>query len=95
MDWQDSLDGLQFDDHLIVHNQIYLVSAIELQSFIRDREFDLTFEIHAAKMQFVAQALLVCRFEQSRAKLTMYFDRCPDDHGGSRVLLVLDFSVAL
>jgi len=95
VDWKDPLGGLQFDNHLIVHDQIDLVSAIELQTFVRHGGIDLALERQSPKMQFMAQALLVCGFEQSRTRLSMYLDRCADDHGGSGVLLVLDFSVSL
>jgi hypothetical protein len=95
VDWQNPLDGLQFHDHFIVNNKIYFVSAIQLQSLIRDRKIDLAFEGQAAKMQFMAQALLVCGFQQSGPELTVYFDGCANDRSSSRVLLVFDFSVPL
>ncbi len=34
MDWQNSLNGLQLDNDFITHDQIYLVSATELQALI-------------------------------------------------------------
>jgi len=79
MNWQNPLDGLQLDDHFIPDDQIYLVSAIELHAFIRYRKIDLALEGQPAKMQFMAQALFVSGFQQSRPELTMYLDRCPND----------------
>jgi hypothetical protein len=34
MDWQNPLDGLQVDNHFITNDQIYFVSAVELQALI-------------------------------------------------------------
>jgi hypothetical protein len=95
MDGQNPFDGLQLDDHFIVHDQIYFVSAVRQQVFVRDRQINPTFEGQPAKMQLVAQALFVCGFEQSRAKLTVHLDRCPNNRSGSRVFPVFVFSVSL
>jgi hypothetical protein len=95
MDRQNPFDRFQLDDHFIVYEQVDLVSTIELQALVRDRQIDLALEGQTPEMQFMAQALLVGGFKQSRPELTMYLDRSPNDGGGSGVLLVLDFSVSL
>jgi hypothetical protein len=65
MNWQNPLDGFQFQDHFIADDQIDLVSAIELQTLIRDREIDLTLEGQPAKGEFMAPALFISGFQQS------------------------------
>ena len=59
MNWQNPLDGLQLHDHFIADDQIYFVSAVELQALIRNRKIDLTLERQRTEMQFMTQALLV------------------------------------
>jgi hypothetical protein len=65
MNWQNPLDGFQFQDHFITDDQIDLVCAIELQTLIRDREIDLTLEGQPAKVEFMAPALFISGFQQS------------------------------
>jgi hypothetical protein len=95
MDWQNPLDGFQFQDHFITDDQIDLVSAIELQTLIREREIDLTLEEQPAKVEFMAQALFISGFQQSRPELTMHFDRRSDDAARSRVSLIFVLSVSV
>ncbi len=95
MDRQNPFDGFQLNDHFIIHDHVDLVSTLELQSFVRDREIHLAREWQSAKMQFVAEALLISGFEQSRPDLAMDLDRRADDRGSPWVLLVFDFSVSL
>jgi hypothetical protein len=91
---KNSLDGFQFNYYFIVHDQVDFVSTIELQAFIRNGEVNLAFEGQSAEMQFVTKALFIGGFQQSGTELTMDFDRCTNDHGRSRVLLVFGFSVS-
>jgi hypothetical protein len=95
MHWQDSFDGLQLQDHFILDDHIYFVSAIELQSLIRDRKIDLAFEGQPAKVQFMAQALFISGFQQSRPELAVHLDRSSNDLAGSRIPLIFVFSVSL
>jgi hypothetical protein len=95
MHWQDSFDGLQLQDHFITDDHIYLVSTIQLQTLIRDREIDLAFEGQPAKVQFMAQALFISGFQQSRPELTMHFDRSSNDLARPRIPLIFVFSVSL
>jgi hypothetical protein len=95
MDWEDPFDGLQLNDDFVTNDQIYFVSAIKLQTLIRDGKIDLALEGYAPKMKFVAQTLFVSRFQQSKSKLTMHLDRRTNDRSGSRVFLVFVLSVSL
>ncbi|MGB7600223.1 MAG: hypothetical protein WBM24_07960 [Candidatus Sulfotelmatobacter sp.] len=79
MDWNDLLHGLQFDDDLIIDDQIYLVSTIELQAFVRNGEVDLAFKGQSAKVQFMAEALFVGRFKQPGSGLAVDLDGRPND----------------
>ncbi|MGD1021639.1 MAG: hypothetical protein ABR880_02570 [Candidatus Sulfotelmatobacter sp.] len=79
MDWKNPLHGLQVDDNFIIDDQIYLVSAFQLQAFVRDGEIDLAFKGQSAKVQFVAQTLFVGRFEQSGSELAEDLDGRPND----------------
>jgi len=84
--WENPLDELQLNDHFVTNDQIYFVSAIELQTLVRDREIDLALEGQFAEVQFVAQALFVRGFQQSGTELTMHFDRRTNDRSSSRGL---------
>ena len=48
------LDALKFDYHDVIYDEVYFVSTIELQSFERDRQLDLSFKRSTSQMQLVA-----------------------------------------
>jgi hypothetical protein len=95
MNRQDPFNAFKFYHDLFTHDQIQPVTAVEPQTLVFDREVDLTTEVDAAQMEFVAQTFLVCRFQQSRSQVTMNFDCCTDDRAGAQVFAVLVFSVTL
>src|ERR1700730_10407874 len=95
MDWQNPLNGLHFQNHFVTDDQVDLVSTVKFQPLVQDRQRDLTFERQPAKVQLMAQALLIRRFQQSRPELAMHFNRSSDDAARSRVSLICVFSVSL
>jgi len=95
VDWQDFLDRLQLDNYFLFHDQVDFVSAVKFQPLVQDRKSDLTLERQPAKVQFMAQALFISGFQQSRPELAVHFDRRSDDAARSRVSLIFVFSVSL
>jgi hypothetical protein len=77
--WKNPLDRLQLDDHFITDDQIYFVSAIELQPLIRNRKIDLALEGQPTKVKFITEGLFVREFQQARSELAMDFDRRSND----------------
>jgi len=68
------LNGFQFQNDFVLHEEIDLVATVQLQTFIFDRQVHLSLEAQPAKMKLVAQALFVCRFQKTGAKMTMDLD---------------------
>ena len=95
MNGQQPLNGLQFKDYFLLHHQIYLVAAIERNTFVENWKINLPLEGKASEVQFVAQAFFVCGLEQSWSKKSMNFNRPSNDGSGERVFLPKVFSVSL
>ena len=74
--------GLQFHDDGIFNEEIDSIAAIEMNPFIVDRERVFRFEGNAGQMKLTGQALLICGFQQTGAKMSMDFDGGTDDPMG-------------
>src|SRR5260221_6080568 len=95
MDWHNSLNCFQLQNHFLPHNQVDPITAVELEALVRNWKVDLTLEGQPAQMQFVAEALLISGLQQPRTEMPMHFNGCSNDRTGSRVSLVFVFSVSL
>lgn len=82
---ENLLDGFQFNDNLLFHNEVHLVSTIEDQSFVDEWDGNLPPKTYSATAQFKAKALFVSRFQQTRPHLPMYLNRRADDFRGARI----------
>jgi hypothetical protein len=51
-----------------------LLAAVHSRSLVLHRQWMLQFESYSSPMELMCQALLVCRFQQTRAENTMYLD---------------------
>jgi hypothetical protein len=67
------LDCFQFDNHLVLNDQVNLVTTIKGQSFVDHWNRDLPFEGQAPQVQFVTKTLLVGGFEEARAETPVNF----------------------
>ena len=74
--------GFEFYDDGIFNEQINSIAAIEMNSFIVDRQWVLRLEGNAGQMKLTGEALLICGFQQTGAKMPMDFDGGADDPMG-------------
>jgi len=65
------LDGLQFHDHQVFHDQVGAKSHLELEAIIDDRERHFAVHVQPALAQFIGENHFINRFEQSRSEVGM------------------------
>jgi hypothetical protein len=54
---------LKFNDNQVGNNQVYAVIAVERDTFVLNRKFDLTPKLDSAQIELMTKALFVCRFQ--------------------------------
>jgi len=54
MNRQPFFNGLQFQKNLVSHDEVYLVAAIQLKTFVEYRKIHLAFEVKSFEVQFMA-----------------------------------------
>jgi len=57
-----------------LNDHIEAIPAIELHSFVFNRQCHLALKSEASQVKFAAQTLFVGRFKKARSKGAMYFD---------------------
>ncbi len=72
---QDPLDGLQFQKHLLLNDNIGTESFIESNSFIQDWNRDLPFDLQTEIRQFPREDHLINSLQKSWPKLPVHIDR--------------------
>jgi len=70
--------AFQLHDKRVLHENIHPIPAIDLNSSIMYRKRPLQSKCNSAQTEFVSQALLVGRLQQSWAQVTMNLDCAPD-----------------
>jgi hypothetical protein len=75
MDLLDSRDRLDLDDHLLLDEEIDAVTFLGADAAIHERQLPLSLETEMAVGEFDGKVRFICRFEQSRPKLTVNGDR--------------------
>lgn len=88
MNRQQFLDSFQFQDDFISHEEIDLVTTVQLQAFVLDREAHLPLKAQSPKAKFVAKALLVSRFQETGAEMAMNLKRRPKNRTCPRVSML-------
>jgi len=78
VDGGDTVDAFQFDDDAILHEHVYLVADIKLNTFVLNRQRHLPLKSNATQMELMTESSFVRRLEQSGAQMSMHLDRCPD-----------------
>ncbi len=74
MDWEQRFDAFQFKNHLLVNNNIQLITAVQLHALIRDRQRDLSFDFNISHSQFMTQTLFISRLQQAGSELRVNFN---------------------
>jgi hypothetical protein len=63
MDGQDALNGFEFEQHGVVHDDVGPVAVVDAHVFVENRERDLVFERQTGVVQFPAKALVIDGFQ--------------------------------
>jgi hypothetical protein len=71
---QQFLHGFQFQSDFVLHEDIDLVTAVQLQAFVLDGKVDLPLEVQLPKSKLVAEAFLISRFQKTWAEEAMDFN---------------------
>jgi hypothetical protein len=83
VDWEDSFDCLQLDNHFVAHDQIHLISAVEWQAFVEPGTCRLNDNPLTAKTFFVS------RFKKAGPEVAMDLDGCCNDWARSGITILL------
>jgi len=74
MQRRNGISCFYFQYKFFVDENINSVTAVQFDSLIHHRQGYLSFKAQIAKTQFVAQALLIRRFQQTRPQMPVHFD---------------------
>ena len=74
----ERVHSLESNHNPPVHHKVNAKSALPLDISLNQWDRLLTLEWNEEPRKIVRQALLVCRFQQTRTQDTMTFDRCAD-----------------
>lgn len=77
VNFEQLIYALQLNDQPTINQQVYSVSAIKVDLFVFNRQFNLKPKRDPRLIQLVSQALLVSRFKQARPKFPVHLDRTP------------------
>ena len=73
------LDAFNLEDQNAFNNEIDPIAAIQVDALVFHWKRYLSLETDPAKMQFMAEALFVCRLKESRTKCSMHLN-CGANH---------------
>ena len=79
MDWLDSINRLEFDDHLLFNKQIGTVSGIDSESLVCKSQDHLTLDPQTLAYKLMHETHLIGRFKQARTQRAMNSNRGADD----------------
>ncbi|MEN9734546.1 MAG: hypothetical protein RLZ45_2541 [Verrucomicrobiota bacterium] len=85
MDPGDLLNGFQFQENLILNNEVRSEGFTEMQVPVSDRNGDLPLDFEASTFKFSGEHNLVDVFEQPRTKITVNLQCCIDDDIGKQI----------
>lgn len=85
VDWREDFNRLDFEQNTSLYDEIQSIATFEVRVLIHDWQGHLAAEGNTAQRQFVSEAVLVRRFQQSRPKLPVNLDRRVEDRPGQSV----------
>lgn len=85
MNGKQSLDALELDDKVALHDEIQPEPSRHLNAVIYDRNVDISFEPHRSFSEFVREARALHRLEQPRPEGGMHRHGGPDDGVRERI----------
>ncbi len=68
MNWQNSLDCLEFDNNFILNEKIKSISEVNAHSIVADGKRELRFDTKPPFPQFMSKAYLVRTLKKTRSK---------------------------
>ena len=71
-------DRLEFQNDLVVDEDVHAISAIQPGALVFDRERGLGFEGDVVQVQFMGEASLIGRLQQAGAEVLVDFDGAAD-----------------
>ena len=74
MNGDQTLDGLEFQDHLLLDNDVDAIAAVEADRFVQHRQRHLPSKNKAALLQLVTEAFLIRRLQKTRPELPVDFN---------------------
>ncbi len=75
---QELFNRLDFQNDIVLDEQIEPVRAIQMHTFVFDRQMNLPLKPKAQAAKFIAEALFICRFQQPRPEMSVNLNRCSD-----------------
>ena len=82
---ENMLNGFDFDDDRLGKNQVGAESGPHGNSFIKNWDFNLSFEWDSGFRQFVGEHLFIAGFEKARAKCAVDFKGDVEKCGGKLI----------
>jgi hypothetical protein len=86
MQWQNMLDGFQFQDDLAVDYKVRAVATVEHEPVIVQRQVDLPRIGKRMPVELMTQASFVCVFQQPKAETRMHAHGQTDDAMGEAIV---------
>ena len=78
MNREDGLDALQFEDQVVIDQQIHSLAAIEEDTLVLDWQRQLHSKRNFRDGELMREALSAGRLEKSRPKVAMNFNGAAD-----------------
>ena len=85
MNVEDVFDNFQFDNHRILHHQVDLVSTLNLNPVINNRNPDLASYLKPSFDEFVDQTPFINAFQQARPESGMHLHSRVNNNAGDLI----------
>lgn len=79
VDGEEAVHGFELEDHTALHEEVEAVTAVEGETFVAERDGELTLDVRAAEGELMREAVLVRGFEQPRPEVAVDLDASADD----------------
>src|SRR5262245_37592077 len=76
----NTVHALKLKYHSVFNKKIEAIAAVHLNSFVNNRDDELSFETKATELEFMAKALLVYPFKQPWTNRSVNLNRSSDDY---------------
>ncbi len=94
MDRRELLYSLQFDDKLVLDDEVHAIAAVQSVSAVLQRQWYLSLIANAIPLQLETETFFISRFQQTRTELSMNSDRRANHPSGEASQLAVSASSA-